>query len=70
MSSTLLLLKVLNPPLKIRLALELLHIHRRNEERRLGEEIAHLLERSLGRLGEESPEEESIGKVTDLKDIY
>lgn len=70
MSSTLLLLKIFNPSLQIRLALELLHIHRRNKERRLGKEIAHLLERPLGCLGEEGPEEESVGEIADLRETY
>lgn len=41
-------------------------VHAWYEERGVGEEIVHLLERTLGRLGKEAVEEDGVGKVADL----
>ena len=43
--------------------LEVLPVHVWYKDRRVGEEIVHLLKRSLSRLGLNGPEEDSIGKV-------
>lgn len=45
---------------------ELRAVHGRNEPRRLGEEVAHLLKGPLGGLGENRPEEDGIGTVANL----
>lgn len=41
-------------------------LHAGYEEGRFGEEVLHLLERALGRLGQHSPEEERVGEVANL----
>lgn len=45
--------------------LEVLHVHGRDEERRVGEQVVHLLERTSLRLGLEGPEVEGVGEVAD-----
>jgi hypothetical protein len=60
-----LVLHLLHAPLQLDSPV-LLAIHGGNEERSLGEERAHLLEGSLGGLGEESPEEDGVGEVAHL----
>ena len=60
-----LLLDFLDPALEIA-TLELFHVHAGDEERSLGEEIAHLLEGTPGGLGEDHPEPDGVGKVADL----
>lgn len=37
----------------------------RDDPRRIGEEVIHLLERPLTGLGQQQPEEDSVGEVTD-----
>lgn len=67
MSHILLLFHLLESALQIQTSLELGHVHVRHKERSLSEEIAHLLKRSLGGLREDSPEEEGVGEVADLR---
>jgi len=45
--------------------LEVLHVHRGDEVRGVGEEVVHLFQGSLGRLWLEGPEEEGVGEVAD-----
>lgn len=42
-------------------------LHSWDEERSVREEVIHLLERALGGLGEDGPEEEGVCKVADLR---
>lgn len=55
-----------DPGLEI-VRLEIPHLHAWYEEGRLGEEVLHFLEWAPGRLGEDGPEEECVGKVADLR---
>lgn len=64
-SQIVLLLDLLDAALQIDM-LELGLVHARHKEGSLGEEIAHLLEGTLGRLGEDNPEPDCVGKVADL----
>lgn len=48
---------------------ELGAVHCGDEPGGLGEEVAHLLEGPLGRLGEDGPEEDCIGEVADLQHV-
>lgn len=61
-SNTPLTFDLSHPMLQIMLFV-VLHVHRRNEDRRVSEQIVHLLERTLGCLGLDGPEEERIGEV-------
>lgn len=38
-------------------------LHARNEQRSVGEQVVHLLERALGGFGKEGPEEDGVGEV-------
>lgn len=42
-------------------------VHSWHEERSVGEEIVHLLERTLGSLGKEAVEEDGIGEIANLR---
>lgn len=64
------LLSLFNAALQILTGGKLCLIHKRNEQRRLREEISHLLERSVSGLGENGPEVEGVGKVADLIHQY
>ena len=50
-------------------SIELNHVHGRNKHRRVCEEVVHLLQRTLSRLGQESPEENGVREVAYLTDI-
>ena len=65
----LLLLNLLDTSLEILASGKLGLVHARNEKRGLGEEVAHLLQGSVGGLGEDHPEEESVGHVADLQSL-
>lgn len=60
------LLSLLNATLEVLTSGKLGLIHKRNEQRRLSEEISHLLKGSVSGLGEDSPEVDGIGEVADL----
>ena len=47
-------------------ALPVTLVHARNEVRSVGEEVVHLLKRTLGGLGQEAVEEDGIGQVANL----
>ena len=59
-------LYILDSVLQI-VGLEVAHVHGRNEERGVGEEVVHLFERTLGGLWQEGPEEDGVGKVADTE---
>ena len=61
-------LDFVGPALKI-VRLEVPHLHARDEEWCLGEEVLHLLEWASGRLGKHCPEEDRVGKVTNLDKV-
>lgn len=42
-------------------------LHPRNEQGCVGEQVLHLLERTLSRFREHSPEEEGVGQVANLR---
>jgi hypothetical protein len=63
----LLLLCLLNATLKVLASGELGSVHEGNKQGCFGEEISHLLEGAIGGLGENGPEVNSVGKVTDLR---
>lgn len=48
---------------------ELGAVHGGDEPGGLCEEVAHLLEGPLGRLGEDGPEEDGVGEVADLQPV-
>lgn len=48
--------------------LVVLHVHSRDKDWRVREQVIHLLERTLSGLGLDGPEEESVGEVAD--DLY
>lgn len=62
-SNSLLLLNPLHPPLQIKL--EILHIHRRHKQRRIREQIIHLLQRPALGLRLERPEVQRVGEIAD-----
>lgn len=41
-------------------------VHSGDEERGVGEQVVHLLERALLGLGQDGPEEDGVGEVADL----
>jgi len=46
------------------------HLHAWNKRRSVCEQVVHLLERALGRLWENSPEEDRVAEVADAeKDV-
>lgn len=52
------------PLLQIMLLI-VLHVHSRNEDRRIREKVIHLLQRTFGGFRLDSPEEESVCEVAD-----
>lgn len=64
------LLGLLNATLEVLASGKLGLIHKRDEQRRLSEEISHLLKGSVSGLGEDSPEVDGIGEVADLNCQY
>jgi hypothetical protein len=41
----------------------------RNQKRRIGKQVVHLLERQILRLGQEEVEEERVGEVADDEEV-
>lgn len=66
MSQLLLLRNLLGSPLEILTGGKPGLVHGGNKQRGLGEEVAHLLQGSVGGLGEDGPEEDGVGHVADL----
>lgn len=52
------------------MSLVIRHLHAWNKRRSVCEQVVHLLERALGRLWENSPEEDRVAEVADAeKDV-
>lgn len=66
---SLLHLNLVYPVLQI-VTLEFDLLHAGHKERRFGEEVLHLLKRTLGRLGKDRPEENCVGEIADLENNY
>ena len=60
------ILLLLNPVhALLNIDLKVLHVHRRHEQRRVREQVIHLLKRTFLRLGLESPEVQRVGEIAD-----
>jgi len=59
-------LDLLHPSFQI-MSLEIRFFHTRNKERCVGEEVVHFFQRSFRGLGQDCPEEESIGQIANLE---
>lgn len=66
--TSLLGLGVLNPALQI-VRSRLRGVHPGHKQRCLSEEVPHLFQRAPGRLGQECPEEDSVGEVAHLQKL-
>ena len=64
----LLSLYLFHSPLKV-VRLEVGLLHTRHEKRCIGEEMVHFFQRTLCSFGKDSPEEESVGEVADLRTV-